>query len=282
MNANLSPLMPAIKVWLTNATNKLSAVGIDSARLDAELILANILDCDRTYLHSHSEQIIYSTQLKRANLYLLKRLKRIPLAYIFGYKEFYGRNFKVSPNVLIPRPESEEIIEILREILPTTNYHLPFTTLLDIGTGSGCLGITAKLQFPHLSVTLADISQKALNIASLNAKALGADVKCLKSDLLSNIKSKPDIILANLPYVDKSWDCSPETAFEPKTALFADDNGEALIKRLIIQSTGKLSDNGYLIIECDPRQHNSLIKYAKKYSFKVLSDTPYVIAFTRI
>ncbi len=279
MNANLKQPTPAINQWLTDATAKLTSVGIDSAHLDAELILAYSLGKNRTFLHSHSEQIICSKDLKISNSYLLKRLKRMPIAYILGFKEFYGRNFKVNPNVLIPRPESEEIIEILREILPPTTYHLLPTNLVDVGTGSGCLGITAKLEFPYLDVTLTDISQKALNIATLNAKGLVADLKCLKSDLLASIRSNPNIIVANLPYVDKNWDCSPETAFEPSLALFADDGGKLLIKRLIIESSQKLSPNGYLILECDPRQHKSLTAFAKKHSFKIISKTKFVLAF---
>lgn len=299
MNANLKQPTPAINQWLTDATAKLTSVGIDSAHLDAELILAYPLGKNRTFLHSHSEQIICSKDLKISNSYLLKRLKRMPIAYILGFKEFYGRNYKVSPAVLIPRPESEQIIEILREILPPSDNHLPTTTssvadpealppttyhllptnLVDVGTGSGCLGITAKLEFPYLDVTLTDISQKALNIATLNAKGLVADLECLKSDLLASIRSNPNIIVANLPYVDKNWDCSPETAFEPSLALFADDGGKLLIKRLIIESSQKLSPNGYLILECDPRQHKSLTAFAKKHSFKIISKTKFVLAF---
>lgn len=292
MSANLLPQMPAtnskqstISDWLLGATNKLKKADFDTPRLDAEIILANTLALDRIFLHSHPEQIIYSSKLKIANLHLKKRLKHLPIAYIIGKKEFYGRNFKVTPDVLIPRPESEEIISTLSNILlvilpqDLANNKLPVINLIDVGTGSGCLGITAKLEFPSLDVTLADISKKALNIATSNARALAADVKCLRSDLLSMYVPEIDIITANLPYVDKSWECSPETAYEPRNALFANDSGEALIKRLIIQSSQKLSKNGYLIIEADPRQHKSLINFATNYSFALFDKSRFSIAF---
>lgn len=276
MNAKLQQQTPVINSWLDNADKQLKAVGIQSAQLDAELILAEIIGKNRTFLHAHSEQIICSKHLKKANLYLEKRLKRIPLAYIFGYKEFYGRNFKVNQNTLIPRPESEAVIEILRKIL--SSYKKNNIKLLDIGTGSGCLGITTKLEFPSLDVKLIDISQKALSVAKSNTKALKATVKMLRSDLLDKINSKVDIIIANLPYVDKSWEVSPEVKFEPIIALYANDDGQELIKKLIIQSTKKLTKNGYLILEADPTQHKSLIDYAKIHYFTLVSKSGYIIS----
>ena len=271
--------MPAIKDWLTDAAGRLSAIGIDSANLDAEIILANILDKNRTYLHAHPEQLIDKDQLAIANSNLDLRLNRVPVAYIVGHKEFYGREFAVSPATLIPRPESEDIINVLKEILLSTTYQIPPTKLIDIGTGSGCLGITAKLEFPNLDVTLADISADALLIASLNANALAADVDTLQSDLLHNYPQKPDIIIANLPYVDKTWDRSPETDHEPALALFAAKNGMEIIEKLIVQASDSLSPNGYIIIESDPTQHNSLIEFAKKQSFKLINQMGYIIVF---
>ena len=266
--------MPAIKDWLTDAASRLSAIGIDSANLDAEIILANILDKNRTYLHAHPEKIIDKDQLAIANSNLGLRLNRVPVAYIVGYKEFYGRKFAVNPATLIPRPESEDIINVLAKIPMNAE-----TKLIDIGTGSGCLGITAKLEFPNLDVTLADISANALLVATLNAKALTADIDTLQSDLLQNYPQKPDIIIANLPYVDKTWDRSPETDHEPALALFATKNGMEIIEKLIVQASDSLSPNGYIIIESDPTQHNSLIEFAKKQSFILTNQMGYVIVF---
>ncbi|MFZ2125450.1 MAG: peptide chain release factor N(5)-glutamine methyltransferase [Candidatus Saccharimonadales bacterium] len=279
MSANLPQPTPAIKSWLAESAKQLTDAGISTALLDAEVILAYALNQNRTYLHAHSEDNLDANILQQANSYLEKRIKRIPIAYIVGFKEFYGRKFHVTQDTLIPRPESESIIELLREILLPTTYHLPPTNLIDIGTGSGCLGITAKLEFPHLDVTITDISDDALKVATLNAHALQADIMALNSDLLQDYAKKADIIIANLPYVDKVWERSTETNYEPDLALFADDSGTALIKQLIDQTDTKLSAGGYLTIEADPVQHPDLIEYAKQHSLQIIKQNDYALSF---
>ena len=276
------PQMPAIKTWLQSASLKLADAGIQTNRLDAELILANVLKVDRTYLHAHYEQIINTKQYKLANRNLKLRLRRMPIAYITGQKEFYGRQFIVSKNVLIPRPESENIINVLKKLLPPTPCPLPPTNLIDIGTGSGCLGITAKLEFPNLDVTLLDISAKALKIAKINAQKLSADVTIKKSNLLKKYSQKPNIIIANLPYVNKSWQISPEVLHEPSLALFADDDGKSIIIRLITQASQSLVADGYLIIEADPCQHKQLATYAQEKGFQTISEIGYILAFKKL
>lgn len=283
MSANLPQPTPAIKSWLSQAAKQLADAYVPSSTLDAEVILAYALGQNRTYLHAHSSDNLDTDTLKKANSYLKKRIKRVPIAYIVGYKEFYGRKFHVTPDTLIPRPESESIIDLLKEIL-TPNSNSQFAEqrtnnpqLIDIGTGTGCLGITAKLEFPHLDVTITDISAKALNIATLNAHALQANIVALGSDLLQNYTEKADIIIANLPYVDKVWERSTETNYEPDLALFADDNGTALIKRLIDQTDTKLSTDGFLIIEADPVQHLELIEYAKQHSLNIVKQSGYAL-----
>ena len=295
MNAKSTPQMPTIKTWIKTATEKLTAVKIESAHLDAELILAHALQKNRTYLHAHSDDIISVKQVKIANEFLKLRLKRIPMAYITTEKEFFGRKFvTLFGTVLIPRPESEDIINSLKQILPIRMRVLPSKIskliglqsmeeikLYDIGTGSGCLGITAKLEFPDLDVSLIDICKTALNIAALNAKLLSASVTLIQGDLLENFHERPNIIIANLPYVDKTWERSPETNYEPTKALFANDEGKALIKKLIRQANNIMIRGGYLIIESDPSQHESLIEYAKKHSFIFTNKLGYVITFSK-
>lgn len=282
MNANSLPQTQVIKDWLTDAIHQLSKVGITSTRLDAEIILAHTMGKSRTYLHAHDNEYINSNIIKTANDRLAQRLNRVPIAYIVGYKEFYGRQFVVSPATLIPRPESEDIINILKKILtstPISHFQTPKPHLVDVGTGSGCLGITAKLEFPKLKVTLTDISNDALKVASLNAKKLSSNVNILKNDLLLNYSDKSDIIIANLPYVDQSWDRSPETNYEPQLALFAENHGLFAIEKIIKQAQSSLKLGGYLIIEADPAQHCSLIEFAKKQSLITTHHVGYVIAF---
>ena len=253
-----------ISEWLKIATKSLKTASIPSARLDAELILANTLRKNRTYLHAHLDEEIDPRRFDIANARLDLRLDRVPIAYILGYKEFYGRRFTVSPSVLIPRPESEDLISLFLEL---TVSEIAEKVLIDVGAGSGCLGITAKLERNNLSVILSDISKPALNIAEKNANALNADVHIQQQSLLNGQLKPVDYIFANLPYVDKSWDVSPELQYEPDIALFAEDEGLKLILQLISQAPRCLTPEGLLFIEADPQQHNRIIDEAMKNGF---------------
>jgi release factor glutamine methyltransferase len=279
MNANLLPKVPLIKEWLHDATIQLAGAGIGTAKLDAEIILAHTIRKTRTYLHAHDEEQLSLREQEIADARLLLRLDRTPIAYIIGHKEFYGRKFKVTPATLIPRPESEQIITSLQKILPNTQALINDVPrrLVDVGTGSGILGITAKLEHPELDVTLLDVSQHALNVAEQNARSLHTDVKLLRSDLLSQYVLLADIIVANLPYVDPAWERSPETNQEPALALFAEDHGLRLIKKLIQQTPAKLRAGGDLLLEADPRQHSTIIKFAKEYKLNKQSVEGFII-----
>lgn len=271
--------MPAINEWLKDATQKLESAGIKSARLDAEIILAHTLRKPRTYIHSHDKDTIGSRHAEIADARLALRLDRVPIAYIIGHKEFYGRRFNVTSATLIPRPESETLIEMLNELVPSTRQLIKDTVhLVDVGTGSGCLGITAKLENPEITVTLLDISRHALNVAEKNASELNADVSIIKSDLLEQYPHRANFIIANLPYVDPAWEVSLETAYEPQQALFANDSGLNLIKQLLEQSPNYIVDQGYILLEADPRQHKDIISYANKYGFRLLKTDNFCIA----
>ena len=246
----------SIQAWLRDSAEMLADAGITSALLDAELILAHTVRKNRTWLHAHHDERLTERQLEIAYARLQLRLDRTPLAYIIGHREFYGRLFKVTPSVLIPRPESEAIITCLRQYEPHTGR------LVDVGTGSGCLGITAKLEIPALDVTLTDNSRHALAVARENATRLHAHVDIIQSDLLSATFGTFDGIIANLPYVDASWERSPETNCEPAEALFANNNGLALINKLIVQTGTALNNSGWLYLEADPRQHAAIITKA--------------------
>ena len=268
-----------ISTWLIDATKQLKHIGILSPRLDAELILANTLRKNRTYLHAHLDEVIDSRRVDIANARLQLRCERVPLAYILGYKEFYGRKFKVTPATLVPRPESEDMIT---ELLRLTSSDISSKNLIDIGTGSGCLGITAKLERPSLQVLLTDISDAALQVAEENAQNLGAEVRLRKQDLLYGHIEPLDYILANLPYVDRAWETSPEVQYEPSSALYADSNGLALITDLLKQTTEYLRPNGYLLLEADPEQHTAIIEHAERHSLELGSLSGYIVSLRRV
>ena len=283
MNVNSQlPTPTSINDWLKYAIRRLIAGNIPSASLDAELILAHELNTNRTYLHAHYDGLLDKKIISNANKSLNRRLKRIPIAYIYNQKEFYGRNFEVSSATLIPRPESEQMIECLKKLFITGELKL-FNNLklIDVGTGCGALGITAKLELPTLQVTLTDISQLALKIAERNSKKMSASVNIARGNLLENYIQTPDIILANLPYVNPDWNYLKDIDYEPPLALYAGNDGKELIEKLLIQSSKQLKNNGFIFIEADPRQHNSLIKFADKLSLKKYSQTGYIITFKK-
>lgn len=251
-----------ISEWLNSVSKKVD-------RLDAELILLNLLhEDDRSYLVAHDDEQLSSNLIALADAQCDRRASGEPLAYILGWREFYGRNFKVTRNVLVPRPETEDIIDIAKTLKPKQ--------IVDVGTGSGCIAITCALELPKAKIVAIDISTPALAIAQTNAKQLGARVEFHKSNLLSDFQpDKHALIIANLPYVDRSWDWldSGSLGFEPELALYAEEGGLALIYELI-KSIDFSCD---LLIEADPSQHKNIIDYAKSYGFTKKKQKNFII-----
>jgi release factor glutamine methyltransferase len=282
MSANSPQKPPAIKAWLTDAAAQLRHAGINSAKLDAEIILAHTLRKGRTFLHAHGDETIPIRESEIADARLQLRLDRTPIAYIIGHKEFYGRLFRVTPSTLIPRAESEMVITMLKKLhAGMVSLFKESPKLVDVGAGSGILGITAKLEMPELDITLLDISKHALNVAKTNAQKLAAHVTCAQSDLLALYPFTANFIVANLPYVGTDWERSPETNFEPELALFAKDNGLHLIKQLTEQARAHLQKNGFLILEADPRQHAAIIAHAKKYGFSKQTVQDFIVVLQK-
>lgn len=285
MNENLQPKMPdtpTLDSWLNGATERLKQAGIESAKLDAELILAHTFRKPRTYLHAHGDEPLDERREGIANARLELRLERTPIAYIVGHKEFYGRRFTTTPAALIPRPETEVMIDMLKDIIPQNLSLLPTPLhIVDVGTGTGCIGITVKKEWPECDVTLTDISNHALNLAKENAARLVADVHFMKADLLHGYVLPTDIILANLPYVDRAWKVSPEANAEPEQALYADDEGLSLINTLIQQASRILKTGGHMLLESDVRQHDAIIKTAKENGFTHLTTSGLITCFVQ-
>lgn len=245
--------------WLKQAANKID-------RLDSELILADFLQAaDRSYLVAHSDDELSDTNAVDARV--ARRAEGEPLAYILGYREFYGRRFFVTPDVLIPRPETETIIEIVKELKPAK--------ILDVGTGSGCIAVTCALE-TNAKVSAVDISDDALRIAQKNAAHHNAKVEFHKSNLLENYQPEPGtLIIANLPYVDAAWDWLDHKTLdhEPSLALYAEQGGLELIYRLIDQTPAGCP----LILEADPCQHEAIIEYAQKHNFSLVHQDGFIV-----
>ncbi len=269
-----------ISTWLKQAVARLRELSIASAHLDAELILSHTINKSRTHLKSHGEDILSVESLELADKLLRQRLNHLPIAYILGSKEFYGRDFIVTPDVLIPRPETEILIDLVKKYSPEN------ARILDVGTGSGAIGITLQLEMPAAVITISDISAPALGVARRNAQLiLKQPISITQSDLLQNwvkTSSNPfDIIVANLPYVGRDWDVSPETVAEPDLALFADDEGLSLMKMLIAQAATITAPGSYLILELDTRQIKSISDFSREHGFKTAETQPFAIVLCR-
>lgn len=267
--------------YLRETTILLKNSEVHPSRLDAELLLCHVLDVERDWLQAHYDDELLPEMNVKLNDLVKRRLNHEPIAYITGRKEFYGRDFTVNQHVLIPRPETEDVIDLAKQYTPFRGR------ALDVGTGSGCIGITIKLERPDINMTICDISEKALSVARHNASKLAAKpLRYVASDLLSHWLSHKnpapfDIIVANLPYVAKTWPTSPETQHEPPLALYAEDDGLELIFRLINQSTSLLSPSGYLLLEADPEQHDSIIEYAGNYNLSLVEQRAYAVLLAR-
>ncbi len=262
-----------IKEWLFSLKKQYQNAA-EFSNLDLELILSHVLNAkDRSYLVLRENDELEERQVELASAFARRRfIGEEPLAYILSEKEFYGRKFYVDKRVLIPRPETEQLIEITKKIASERNDR---PTILDVGTGSGAIAITLKKELPELRIIASDLSEDALTVARRNAKTLDADVEFIQSDLLKEIDILPEIIVANLPYVDLTWDfVSKNLHFEPKEALFADDSGLSVIKQLIIELAKRLygnekRNNCFLILELDPSQKTDIRNYVKGISAKL-------------
>src|SRR5690606_31656459 len=208
--------------------------------------------------------------LKRLDALLKKRLARQPLAYIVGHKEFFGLDFSVTPDVLIPRPETEVLVERAIKTAPKKSQ------VLELGTGSGCIAVSLKKNRPDLSVTAADVSQPALAVARRNAKLNRVGIEFVLSDLFKEISGRFDLVLANLPYVPEGVRRMAELDFEPQVALYGGVDGLDVYRQFFAGLSGHLHAGGSAIIETGPTQRQAVVNLADDFGFKLKSITEYV------
>lgn len=253
-----------IKNWLFEAMDKLGEAGVDSPRRDALVLLEDTLQKDRSWVLAHSDYELTENELKTINELIDRRVLREPLAYIRGRAWFYGRFFTVNETVLIPRPESETIIELVKEINPASVY--------DIGTGSGCLAITLAHEIPNTQITATDISTEAIELCRKNAYDHHVKIDLKKVYLLEGLldNSAPDLIVANLPYVPDDLITSPEILHEPKLALFAGENGMDLYESLWAQLSTSHHKPRYVITESLESQHSQMDSLAARSSYSLI------------
>lgn len=282
-----------IGAWLEQAKKRLDV-------LDAELILLFGLQdalppgADRSYIFAHPEIGISEKKWRELDQMAERRAQGEPLAYILGYREFYGRGFRVNSAVLIPRPETEQLVELILGLdLPAG------ARILEVGTGSGCIAVTLCLERPDLEVVATDVSPEALEVARQNNRLLDGKVRFLQANLLAEcptrgaksiarsdqglsmngletpkkglLEQNYDVLVANLPYVDPNWPWLERKSldFEPVGALYAGENGLELYHKLLVEVVQRAAKPRWLVFEADPCQHQALVAIAAKAGYQV-------------
>lgn len=211
---------------------------------------------DIKYLKKYSQPNEYYQNLKRYK-------QGEPLQYIIGNVDFYGYKIQVNKNVLIPRFETEELV--FRCLNLIKKYNLTNPQVLDIGTGSGCIAITIKKELPNSQVTAVDISKEALKVAQKNAQINEAEIEFINSDLFKNVQKKYNVVISNPPYVAQNDEIMPIVEkYEPKIALYADNNGLAIYERIFQECANFLLDEYILAFEIGANQGEILQSLAKK------------------
>ncbi len=227
--------------------------------IEADLLLGHVLKKSKEFLYLNSEKKLTETQRKKFILAANYRRHGVPIAYIVGYKYFYGLKFKVSRDVLIPRPETEWLVEKSLRIISAKlkRPHIKKLRVLDLGTGSGCIAISIakNIKSKYVEIDAIDQSFEALRLAKANAKTLKAKIHFIQSDLLANTEAKYDLIIANLPYVPISdyKKLYSNLKFEPKRALTDGHDDFRLIKKFLKQAPTHLQPGGTIILEVDPK-----------------------------
>ena len=235
--------------------------GADSPRLDAEILLAQALGCQRIQLYTAFDDVPPEDQRTAFRELVRRRAEGTPVAYLVGRREFYSLSFKVGPGVLIPRPETELIVVTLLDLAK----QLPSPLIADVGTGSGILAVTVARHLPAARVKATDTSKVALEIAAENARQHGVAerVQLIECDLLAGIDAEPkfDFIMSNPPYVTTAeYEKLPRDVknFEPREALVAGPKGTEVIECLIVQAAQRLRPGGHLLIEISPMIHDAV------------------------
>ena len=242
--------------------------GIDEAPLEAELLIRHVTGIDRAALFADPDRTITVAESQQLDMLLARRCKREPLPYIMGHWEFYGLDYIVNDSVLIPRPETETLVdEALLNALPTVQGNRPIT-IADVGTGTGCVAISLAKRLPHATVVATDLSADALAVAKQNVERHNAQsqVRLVECDLLAGAEGPIDIIVSNPPYLpdDDISTLQPEVAtYEPRFALVGGTDGLSIIKRLLKQASKLLSPNGAVMLEFNPPQTEALLSIAR-------------------
>lgn len=292
---------------LQSGTDYLARQGCEEARATMQHLMAHVLHCNRTALYSQFDRPVEETELAPLRQLLKRRAAGEPLQHLLGTTEFFRRDFLTDARALIPRPETEELVEMVLKKIPPRPVRV-----LDMGTGSGIIGITLGLELKERAreVVLADISPQALDLALENAMRLGARVSTIQTDLFENIPlEKPaprpqetdssgsvpqgegnhveqetrfDVIVANLPYIANGEELAPEVMKDPHTALFGGPKGWEIIERFLARARDYLNENGFVALEIGYDQAPTVTQIMDGYGYnyiEVLKDMSGIARF---
>jgi release factor glutamine methyltransferase len=278
-----------VKEALTAAVKFLESREISGARLDAELLLGYVMQRDRAWLKAHDDAGLTSFQAADFESLISRRSERIPVVHLTGTREFYGLDIEVTPDVLTPRVETEQMVDWAIQYAPRDSR------LIDIGTGSGAIARAIAKHRPDLTIVGTDISDRELDVARRNIKRHGVEVELVESDLWSAFEGDDKVtgsdlgqgttlfstIVTNLPYLADNADLMPEVQREPAVALFGGPDGLNLYRRFLKDLPAHLTPSGYLFTECDPWQHDSLMAEAAKVGLKPVEQGYFILGFQR-
>lgn len=249
--------MSSIRETIRETHQTLEAAGIADARLEAEVMVMTVMRMTRQNIFAEQETEVPASEAQQLASIVAQRLEHTPLAYILGYREFYGINVVVTPDVLIPRPETEGMVEhtLFMALMGMEAREL---TIADVGTGSGAIAVNLAIHLPAARIYAVDISEPALDVAAYNIRghAVHDRVRLGHGDLLEPLPEPVDLIVANLPYIptDRIPTLQPEVQQEPQLALDGGPDGLDLVRRLLAQAPAKLNSPGIILLELDPEQ----------------------------
>ncbi len=249
----------------------LRKAGIESKHIDTSLLLAKVTGKPRSWVFAHLDEKLSPSVAQDFLELINQRAQRVPLVHLTNTREFYGLDFYIDKNVLTPRMETEKMVEYAIAYAPRNSR------LLDVGTGSGAIVTAIGKHRPDLELWATDVSERALDIAKRNLKAHQVSARLATSSLLEHVSGRFDTIAANLPYLRNDADLMPEVQKEPEVALFGGKDGLELYRQFFQQLPTYLSPDGFVFTECDPWQHDELIKIALRAGLAPIETKDYFI-----
>ena len=265
-----------IKQWLDEA--KVTLINTDTPSIDSMVLLCDALDKNSAWVLAHWGEEVDPGTSKKLDVLLSRRQKQEPLAYIRGKQEFYGRDFYVDKRVLVPRPESETMVELAKKLC---NKDTRIIQVADVGCGSGALGISLALETPRINLSMYDISEEALAVARRNATSHKIAAQYYCGNLLEPSQNRYDLLLCNLPYVPDDYEINEPARHEPAIAIFAGIDGLELYRTLFEQLSSGEYGTPMVLTESLIFQHEELQQIADTYGYTLVESQDLIQVFSR-